>query len=83
MDREKRARLEAAGFRVGSAAEFLELSEADSALVNMKLALSQSIRSLRTRKRLSQLFRAHLALGATRETLAEVISSVQTSSAQE
>ncbi len=54
MDAEKRGRLEAAGSRVGDAADFLGLSEAESALVNWRLALSAGLKRNRTRQRLSQ-----------------------------
>lgn len=40
MERAKRKRLEDAGWKVGSVAEFLELSPVEAALVEMKLALS-------------------------------------------
>ena len=54
MDTAKRKRLEAAGWRVGSAAEFLELSPEEAALVGLRLALSASVRRRRTRQRLTQ-----------------------------
>lgn len=54
MRTSKRARLEAAGWAVGSAKEFLALSEADAALIDMKLALSRSVRDWRSRSGLSQ-----------------------------
>jgi hypothetical protein len=47
MRKSKRARLEAAGWVVGSVKEFLGLSEADAVLIEMKLALSQSLRDRR------------------------------------
>lgn len=50
----KRAKLEAAGWAVGSTADFLALSPDESAFVEMKLALSQSLRQWRTRKKLTQ-----------------------------
>ena len=39
MKKAKRKKLEAAGWAVGSVKEFLGLSEADAALIEMKLAL--------------------------------------------
>lgn len=54
MDAKKRKRLQAAGWRVGTAAEFLELTEAESALVDMRLALSQSLKARRTKRGLTQ-----------------------------
>lgn len=50
----KRGRLEAAGWTVGSPAEFLGLDEGEAAFVEMKVALSQSLRQWRTRQKLTQ-----------------------------
>ncbi len=50
----KQKKLEAAGWKVGSASEFLELSDAEAMLVNMKLALAKKIRELRQRKKITQ-----------------------------
>ncbi len=54
MDHEKRQRLEAAGFRVGSAQEFLGLSAEEAALVEMRLSLSDSLKDRRARMGLTQ-----------------------------
>jgi predicted XRE-type DNA-binding protein len=54
MRKSKRTRLKAAGWVVGSVKEFLGLSEADTALIEMKLALSQSLRDRRKKQGLSQ-----------------------------
>jgi ribosome-binding protein aMBF1 (putative translation factor) len=54
MKKSKRARLEAQGWRVGNAGDFLELSAEESALVETKLALSESVRERRSRQGLSQ-----------------------------
>jgi DNA-binding XRE family transcriptional regulator len=54
MDSVKRQRLEAAGWRVGDAADFLELSPEDVAFIEMKLSLSQRLRELRLNQKLSQ-----------------------------
>jgi len=54
MSKSYRERLEKAGWKVGSAAEFLELSEVEAALVEAKLALGDAVRALRQRGRLSQ-----------------------------
>jgi DNA-binding XRE family transcriptional regulator len=47
MDAKKRKRLEAAGFAVGSAADFLGLASEEAALVEMRLALSRALRERR------------------------------------
>lgn len=54
MKNAKRARLEAHGWRVGSAAEFLELTPEEAAFVETKLALSRCLRDRRTAQGVSQ-----------------------------
>ena len=49
-----RERLETAGFRVGSAAEFLGLSEEQQKLVQLRLAVSRLIRARREAQGLTQ-----------------------------
>jgi len=49
MDQTKRERLEAKGWKVGTVADFLELTPEESALVEIKLALSRSLREHRQR----------------------------------
>jgi DNA-binding transcriptional regulator YiaG len=50
----KRERLEAAGWSIGGAKEFLGLSAAEESLVEIKLALSESLRALRQAQRVTQ-----------------------------
>ena len=54
LDSRKRKRLEAAGFAVGSAAEFLDLSPEEATLVEMKLTLGASLRRWRLRAGITQ-----------------------------
>lgn len=54
MDARKKRKLEARGWRVGSAAEFLGLSETERSLVEMKEHLSQALRARRKACKLSQ-----------------------------
>lgn len=54
MKTSKRSGLEANGWRVGSAAEFLELTSEEAAFIEMKLALSQSLRERRAAHEVSQ-----------------------------
>ncbi|HEV8060630.1 MAG TPA: helix-turn-helix transcriptional regulator [Gemmataceae bacterium] len=54
MNKEQRAALEAAGYRLGDAKDFLGLSDAESALVEMRLALTKEIRNLREESKLTQ-----------------------------
>ncbi|MDB9372280.1 helix-turn-helix transcriptional regulator [Nodularia sphaerocarpa] len=50
----KRQRLEAAGWRVGDAADFLELLPEEVAFIEMKLSLSRYLKELRLKNQLSQ-----------------------------
>lgn len=54
MDKRKRARLEKKGWKAGTVAEFLELTDEQSAYVEMKLALSEKLRERRKRKSITQ-----------------------------
>ena len=54
MDAAKRARLEKAGFKVGTVSEFLGLTPAEAALVEARLALSKALRLRRQSQNLSQ-----------------------------
>lgn len=54
MNKTKRTRLEARGWRVGSANEFLRLSAEAAALVETRLALSQALRTRRVAHGLTQ-----------------------------
>jgi pullulanase/glycogen debranching enzyme len=54
MKKVKRRRLEAAGWRIGTASEFLGLTPQETAFVEMKLALADGVRLRRLGKRLTQ-----------------------------
>ena len=54
MNETKRKKLEAAGWRVGSVDDFLGLSEIESVIVELRLALSRALRTRRTKLHLSQ-----------------------------
>lgn len=54
MREEKRRRLEAKGWRVGSAQEFLGLTDEEAAYIDLKLRLGASLRVRRRRRRISQ-----------------------------
>ena len=47
MKESKRKRLEAAGFRIGDAEDFLELTDEERQLVELRLAVSRVVRRLR------------------------------------
>jgi hypothetical protein len=54
MDNEKRKRLETAGWRAGTAEEFLGLSAAEAALVELRLRLSDQLKQRRRAMNMSQ-----------------------------
>jgi DNA-binding XRE family transcriptional regulator len=47
MDSKKQQRLEAKGWKVGSAGDFLDLTREESAIIEMRLALSQNLKERR------------------------------------
>ena len=71
MKEETRKKLEAAGFRVGSAEEFLGLSPEEESFLEMKLALARELREARTQKRLTQAELAEL-LGSSQSGVAKM-----------
>ena len=101
-DNEKKARLEAKGWKVGSAEELLGMTPDEAAYVELRLKLSDAVREFRKKKHLTQielaellhssqsriakveaaeesvsldlLIRSLLALGATDQDLAKVIT---------
>lgn len=54
MNADKKHRLHAAGFKVGSADDFLELSPIESSIVNMRLNLAKAVRQRRLSRHFSQ-----------------------------
>ena len=65
MKAAKHKKLEASGWKVGSAADFLELSDEEAAYIELKLKLASRLKDVRTRRRLTQ------------KDLAELIDSSQ------
>lgn len=55
MKTTERRKLESKGRRAGSAQEFLSLSDAETAYVELKLALSSSLRQWRTQRGVTQM----------------------------
>jgi len=74
MKKSKKKRLEAAGWRVGSTAEFLDLSPEEEAFIELKLALAQSLRDRRRRRKLTQTQLARL-LKSSQSRVAKMESS--------
>ena len=54
MKNSKRRRLESAGWRVGTAKEFLALTEEEAAMIELKLQLARALRAWRVRRNLTQ-----------------------------
>lgn len=54
MDAAKRKAIEAAGWKVGDAADFLEMSDEERQLLETRVALAKAIRLQRTASKLSQ-----------------------------
>jgi DNA-binding XRE family transcriptional regulator len=55
MEKSNKRQLEAKGYRIGDAKDFLGLSPEESAYIEMKLALSQALAQKRKQRRLTQL----------------------------
>ncbi len=60
MNTRKRTRLEAKGWRVGSAEEFLDLSEEEAAYVDLKLTFGENLKKRRQQKKYTQVELAKL-----------------------
>ncbi|MEC4895929.1 MAG: helix-turn-helix transcriptional regulator [Oscillatoria sp. PMC 1051.18] len=54
MDSNKRQRLEAAGWQVGTVSDFLELKPAETNFIELKLALTRKLKEIRKKQQLSQ-----------------------------
>jgi predicted XRE-type DNA-binding protein len=73
MNKAKKTRLEAAGWKVGRAEEFLGLSKEEAAFVEIKLALARCLREIRLQRNLSQTRVAEL-LGSSQSRVAKMES---------
>ncbi|MEX0744767.1 MAG: helix-turn-helix transcriptional regulator [Phycisphaeraceae bacterium] len=71
MKRDKKARLEAAGWKVGDAVDFLNLSEEEQAFIDTKLALAEGVQQRRRRQRLTQIEFAR-RLGSSQSRVAKI-----------
>ena len=54
MKATKRKKLEANGWKVGNAADILEMSDEEAAYIELKLKLASQLKAARTRRRLTQ-----------------------------
>lgn len=71
MKPEKKQRLEAKGWKVGSAEEFLGLTSEEASLVELRLKLADAVKVLRKEKHLTQAQLAAL-LGSSQSRVAKV-----------
>ena len=71
MNAEKRKRLEEAGFRVSTVADFLGLTPEENELVEIKVALSAALRKQRGEGRLSQAMLAE-KIGSSQSRVAKM-----------
>ncbi len=60
MNSEKKRKLEAKGWRIGSTQEFLGLSESEIAYIELKLKLGENLKKIRLEKQLTQIDLAKL-----------------------
>jgi len=71
MDNKKKKKLEAKGWTVGSAADFLELSPEEARFIELKLALRESLKTERLRKGVTQTELAKM-LGSSQSRVAKM-----------
>jgi len=71
MDKKTEARLEAAGWNIGDAQEFLGLSEAEAEFIEMKLALAEDLRARRLERKLNQTQLARI-MGSSQSRIAKM-----------
>jgi len=71
VDKTKRTRLEAAGWRVGDASDFLELTAEETAFVELKLALADYLRDIRVQHGWTQTHVARV-LGSSQSRVAKM-----------
>lgn len=71
MRKEKRAKLEGTGWRIGTASEFLGLTKQEVEFVEMKLALARSLRSRRNARKMTQAQLARL-IGSSQSRIAKM-----------
>ena len=82
MDKRKKNKLEKAGWRVGSASDFLELSPEEEMYVELKASLSQYLKKLRNANMesgdpsvsIDLLIRSLLALGSTQRDIVKALA---------
>jgi predicted XRE-type DNA-binding protein len=71
MKRRKKTRLEAAGWTVGDVRDFLGLTDAEAAVVELKLELAKALREQRARRKMTQAQAGRL-LGSSQSRVAKM-----------
>lgn len=71
MEKRKRQRLEADGWRVGTADEFLGLSKLESQFLDLKMALARGLRARRLDRQLTQAALAEM-IGSSQSRVAKM-----------
>jgi len=71
MKGRKRRRLEKAGWKLGSAKEFLGMTDEEEAVIDLKLALARAVREERAKRQLTQMQLGHL-LGSSQSRIAKM-----------
>jgi DNA-binding transcriptional regulator YiaG len=71
MNQEMKKRIEKAGGRVTTVKEFMNLSEADMALIETKLTMTRALRELRERKNVTQVELAR-RMGTSQSRVAKI-----------
>ncbi len=71
MNRTKRLRLEKRGWKVGRVDEFLGLTQDEAAFIELKLALANSVKERRLRKKITQVKLARL-LNSSQSRVAKI-----------
>ena len=77
MEKKKRERLLAAGWKVSTAAEFLDLPPEEEALVEARIALTRRIRSVREERGMTQVQVARL-IGSSQSRVAKMEAADRT-----
>ena len=71
MRADKRNRLEKAGWKVGSAREFLELTDAEAAVIDIRISLARELKRYRLRQNYSQAMAARI-VGSSQSRVARM-----------
>jgi predicted XRE-type DNA-binding protein len=77
MEKRKKERLLAAGWKISTAAEFLDLSPEEEALVEARIALTRRIRSVREQRGMTQVQVARL-IGSSQSRVAKMEAADRT-----